>query len=243
MDRRLFLPVIVMFLSVLLLAGLINYQAGSAQESPEEVPAPVIGDKETVVQDSPKASSKEPEQVNTNTSKEEAPEPPATMFYSGGSLGTSSTEDENDGNDVKKVVEDDSDSVVTVIADFNYTVDGLNVTFTEESENASSWYWDFGDGANRTTSDNSSFVHKYSDATKYTVKMVAYGEDELNNASITKDIDLTSKSGEEENEEIGNDEEGSEERTPVTQEVPEFPTIAIPMVAIIGMAFIFSRRQ
>nr|WP_319509095.1 PEF-CTERM sorting domain-containing protein [uncultured Methanolobus sp.] len=37
----------------------------------------------------------------------------------------------------------------------------------------------------------------------------------------------------------------SDARSPATttQEVPEFPTIAIPMAAIIGMTFFFSRKQ
>jgi PKD repeat protein len=236
MDRRLFLPVVIMFLSVLLLGGLINYQAGSAQEAPEETPAPVIGDKETVVQDSPKASVKEPVEVSSNTTKEEAPEPSATMFFGGGggvsAPKASSTEESESPT---KVVEEGD----IVVADFDYEIDGLNVTFTDKSENASSWFWDFGDNTNLTTTDNSSFVHEYESANIYTVTLTAYNEDELNNASTEKDIDLTSKTVEE-----GSGEEEEEEgNNPVTQEVPEFPTIAIPMAAIIGMAFIFSRRQ
>jgi PKD repeat protein len=235
MDRRLFLPVVIMFLSVLLLGGLINYQAGSAQEAPEETPAPVIGDKETVVQDSPKASVKEPVEVSSNTTKEEAPEPSATMFFGGGggvsAPKASSTEESESPT---KVVEEDD----IVVADFDYEIDGLNVTFTDKSENASSWFWDFGDDTNLTTKDNSSFVHEYESANIYTVTLTASNEDELN-ASREMDIDLTSKTSEE-----GSGEEEEEEgNNPVTQEVPEFPTIAIPMAAIIGMAFIFSRRQ
>lgn len=235
MDRRLFLPVVIMFLSVLLLGGLINYQAGSAQEAPEETPGPVIGDKETVVQDSPKASVKEPVEVSSNTTKEEAPEPSATMFFGGGggvsAPKASSTEESESPT---KVVEEDD----IVVADFDYEIDGLNVTFTDKSENASSWFWDFGDDTNLTTKDNSSFVHEYESANIYTVTLTASNEDELN-ASREMDIDLTSKTSEE-----GSGEEEEEEgNNPVTQEVPEFPTIAIPMAAIIGMAFIFSRRQ
>jgi PKD repeat protein len=235
MDRRLFLPVVIMFLSVLLLGGLINYQAGSAQEAPEETPAPVIGDKETVVQDSPKASVKEPVEVSSNTTKEEAPEPSATMFFGGGggvsAPKASSTEESESPT---KVVEEGD----IVVADFDYEIDGLNVTFTDKSENASSWFWDFGDDTNLTTKDNSSFVHEYESANIYTVTLTASNEDELN-ASREMDIDLTSKTSEE-----GSGEEEEEEgNNPVTQEVPEFPTIAIPMAAIIGMAFIFSRRQ
>ncbi|MDI3486663.1 MAG: hypothetical protein PWQ50_1883 [Methanolobus sp.] len=204
MDRRLFLPVVIMFLSVLLLGGLINYQAGSAQEAPEETPGPVIGDKETVVQDSPKASVKEPVEVSSNTTKEEAPEPSATMFFGGGG-----------------------------------GVSAPKASSTEESESPTKVVeGDFGDDTNLTTKDNSSFVHEYESANIYTVTLTASNEDELN-ASREMDIDLTSKTSEE-----GSGEEEEEEgNNPVTQEVPEFPTIAIPMAAIIGMAFIFSRRQ
>jgi FOG: PKD repeat len=231
MDRRFFLPVIIMFLSVLLLGGLINFQAGSAQETPNSGgSAPVIGDKETVEQESPKADVQEPEQVNTNTSKEEAPEPSATMFFGGGGGVSAPTPSSTSLTSVVDIV----------VADFDYEIDGLNVTFTDNSQNASSWFWDFGDNTNST---EQSPEHEYENAGLYTVTLTAYGEDVLNNASTEMDIDLTSKKTEEGSEEGGIEEGGSEEKTPVTQEVPEFPTIAIPMAAIIGMAFIFSRRQ
>jgi PKD repeat protein len=309
MDRRLFLPVVIMFLSVLLLGGLISYQAGSAQESPEENPAPVIGEKETVVQDSPKASAQEPEE-KTNTSIKEAPASTPTFMGMGGG-GTPKTSSTETGNPVTKVEgvvvadfdytvdglnvtfndtsqnasfwywdfgdntnskaqdpvheyavvanytvtltaygedelknssivnyvdliqaseeeEEEGSEEVIVVADFDYAVDGLNVTFADMSENASSWYWDFGDNTNSTARNPE---HEYAVASSHTVTLTAYGEDELNNASVEYDIDLTEKENED------------EKNPPVTQEVPEFPTIAIPMVAIIGMAFIFSRRQ
>jgi hypothetical protein len=70
----------------------------------------------------------------------------------------------------------------------------------------------------------------------------------LNNASRTQTIDLTvdddeEEAGDPEENPESNPEDEPETNPPVTQEVPEFPTIAIPMAAIIGMAFIFSRRQ
>jgi PKD repeat protein len=238
MDRRLFLPVVIMFLSVLLLGGLISYQAGSAQESPEENPAPVIGEKETVVQDSPKASAQEPEE-KTNTSIKEAPASTPTFMGMGGGGAPKAASTET-GNPVKKVEK-------VVVADFDYTVDGLNVTFNDTSQNASSWYWDFGDG---NDSEEKNPIHEYANAEEYEVILIAYesAENELNNASRTQTIDLTvdddeEEAGDPEENPESNPEDEPETNPPVTQEVPEFPTIAIPMAAIIGMAFIFSRRQ
>nr|WP_321496135.1 PKD domain-containing protein [uncultured Methanolobus sp.] len=241
MDRRLFLPIVIMFLSVLLLGGLINYQTGYAQESPESgVSAPVIGEKETVVQDSPKASVQEPEELSSNTTKEEAPASTPTFMGMGGGFSSPKVASSETETPEKVIAAED----VIVVADFGYEVDGLNVTFTDKSQNASTWFWDFGDNTNSTEQNP---VHEYESVNVYTVTLTAYDKDVLNNASTEQNVDLTSKTveegNEEEEEEENKEEGGSEETTPVTQEVPEFPTIAIPMVAIVGMAFIFSRRQ
>ena len=56
------------------------------------------------------------------------------------------------------------------LAVFVYTVDGLTVNFTNNSENADSYYWDFGDG-NNSTEENPS--HTYEDGGEYTVSLTA----------------------------------------------------------------------
>lgn len=242
MDRRLFLPVVIMFMSVLLVSGMMNYQTGSASDAPEpDVSPQVLGEKEKVVQESPKASVEEPAEVKTNKSEvAAAPEPTPTMFYGGGGgLGSSAADDKDEEKDVTletpKVSEEDT---VIVKADFVYSADCLNVTFTDLSENASSLYWDFGDGSSSTKDDP---VHEYAAAGSYTVVLTATGADEVTTDSAQAIVEVSEAYCVDET----GDETGDENpvRTPVTQEVPEFPTIAIPMVAIIGMAFIFSRRQ
>jgi PKD repeat protein len=231
MDRRLLLPVIALLLSVLLLAGLINYQGGQAQESPDDVPAPVIEDKEPVVQDSPKASS------GDKIGSEEvvaASTPAATSVPAAASAPAAKDKKDDTSVAVQSSVEDD------VIANFTCTIKGLNVTFNDTSVNAASWEWDFDDG-NSSTDQN--FTNRYALYGEYNVTLIAYASESnrLNNDSITQTIYLTADADEADD---SGDDSDDDPKTPVsTQQVPEFPTIAIPMVAIIGMAFIFSRRQ
>jgi PKD repeat protein len=56
------------------------------------------------------------------------------------------------------------------VASFTYTLDGLTATFTNTSENADTYLWDFGDG-NSSTEENP--VHTYADNGLYTVKLTA----------------------------------------------------------------------
>ena len=66
-----------------------------------------------------------------------------------------------------------SDSLNTVIADFDFS-DSIclrtNILFANESENANSYLWDFGDGS---TSDEFSPLHTYSDTGTYLVSLIA----------------------------------------------------------------------
>lgn len=54
-------------------------------------------------------------------------------------------------------------------ANFTQTANGLTVTFTNTSSNATSWYWDFGDG-NTSTQQNP--VHTYSAFGSYVVTLI-----------------------------------------------------------------------
>ena len=227
MDKRLILPVIIMLASVLLLAGLMNFQAGSAEELPDsDNSGPTMEEPEIVTQKAASTPTTMTESTSNNSSSL-APAPAPTMM---GSMGAAS---------VPKVITatvpvDDDDLVVT--ANFTYNVECLTLNFTDMSENASSWEWDFGDSANSSLQNPS---HTYAVNGIYTVVLTASGSDG-SNASTEKRVVV------EECSEKKEEEEGPEEKqpeNPVTQEVPEFPTVAIPMVAIIGMAFFFGRKQ
>jgi PKD repeat protein len=58
-------------------------------------------------------------------------------------------------------------------AAFEYEADGLEVTFTNKSTNATAFSWDFGDGE---TSTDANPVHEYEAYGVYTVKLSATGE-------------------------------------------------------------------
>lgn len=96
--------------------------------------------------------------------------------------------DEEDEDENKDDEEDDEN--VTVVANFTYTVDGLNVTFNDTSMNASSWNWDFDDGNSSTEQDP---THEYAQYDEYNITLTAYesDNDKLNNDSITQTINLT----------------------------------------------------
>ena len=70
-------------------------------------------------------------------------------------------------------------------AQFAFNVTDLEVTFTNESDDATSYSWDFGDG---NTSIETSPVHTYADYGLYSVSMTATGEG--GDASVTKDVEV-----------------------------------------------------
>ncbi|MBO4610868.1 MAG: PKD domain-containing protein [Bacteroidales bacterium] len=76
-------------------------------------------------------------------------------------------------------------SAGTPKADFEYAVDGLTVTFTNKSENATSYKWEFGDGE---TAKTASPTHEYLAGGTYNVKLTvanADGETASKEASVT----------------------------------------------------------
>lgn len=69
--------------------------------------------------------------------------------------------------------DDDNNTGKNPIASFQFEVDQnnfLQVAFTNYSQNATSYMWDFGDGNSSTDKDP---VHTYADAGQYTVKLTA----------------------------------------------------------------------
>lgn len=70
-------------------------------------------------------------------------------------------------------------------ADFEYKVEGLNVTFTDKSKNATSYKWEFGD---EETSKEASPKHTYASAGTYTVKLTVANAD---GATANKSASIT----------------------------------------------------
>ena len=74
-------------------------------------------------------------------------------------------------------------------ADFEFTVDGLQVTFTNKSANATAYKWSFGDDE---TSKEANPVHTYAAPGTYTVKLTAANAD---GATASKEAQVTTASG------------------------------------------------
>ncbi|MEQ8337334.1 MAG: PKD domain-containing protein [Cyclobacteriaceae bacterium] len=72
-----------------------------------------------------------------------------------------------------------------VVADFSFTVDGGEVTFTNASQNATTYEWDFDDGS---TSTEQSPVHTYGGDGIYKVKLTASAPGE--SKSVTKEVTI-----------------------------------------------------
>jgi len=68
----------------------------------------------------------------------------------------------------------------------NIAVTGEEITFTNESENAGTYSWDFGD---ETSSSEKNPSHTYSDAGNYTVTLTATGDG--GTQSVSKQIEIT----------------------------------------------------
>lgn len=68
---------------------------------------------------------------------------------------------------------------------FSFTVNDLEVSFTNESVDAISYLWDFGDGS---TSTENSPVHSYADYGLYSVSLIATGEG--GESTVTNDVEV-----------------------------------------------------
>ncbi len=71
----------------------------------------------------------------------------------------------------------------TAYAEFDYSFDDFKISFTNQSTDASSYYWNFGD---ENISYDVNPVHKYDSAGTYNVSLIAYHE--CNNDTIFKQI-------------------------------------------------------
>lgn len=70
--------------------------------------------------------------------------------------------------------EDNPEEAPAPVADFDYAVDGMNVTFTNKSQNAVAYKWNFGD---EETSKEENPKHEYAAAGEYTVTLTAANAD------------------------------------------------------------------
>jgi hypothetical protein len=81
-------------------------------------------------------------------------------------------------------------SFINPLADFSFTIsNGNDVSFTNESEHAFEWLWNFGDG---TTSTLENPDHLYADIDQYTAELIAYYCDHSD--TIVYEVNITSVS-------------------------------------------------
>jgi hypothetical protein len=222
MDRRLLaIPIVILFGAVLLSSGLMNALLPGQGGLPAAPAAPAPSGNESVVI-MQKADSNPLKGVGLpGNITEPAPAPLATM----GGMGSAPTP-------ALTLSPASSSTVYTVKANFTAEVDCLNVTFTDLSENATSWTWDFGDGNVQSELPS---PYTYEEAGTYLVNLTvsdASGQTDYK----TRSVAVSNCSTVDEPEDI-------KTPNPVDSEIPEFPTIALPMLAIIGMAFFFNRKQ
>lgn len=74
-----------------------------------------------------------------------------------------------------------------VTASFSYSADGKTVEFTNSSENAAGYFWDFGDDS---TSTNAEPVHTFDEYEEYTVSLTSIGD--CGNDTLEQTINLDS---------------------------------------------------
>ena len=79
--------------------------------------------------------------------------------------------------------------VVPVVADFSASAEealtGDNIQFTNASENAFSYQWDFGDGESSFDRDP---AHVFEDDGRYEVELIAIGDEDSDTATLKIDV-------------------------------------------------------
>ncbi len=74
------------------------------------------------------------------------------------------------------------------ICDFTFIQNDLNVSFSDSSQNANAYYWDFGDGSNSALTNPS---HIYQSAGSYTVKLIV--DNNFGSDSLSKQVIITAQ--------------------------------------------------
>ncbi|MEM9548083.1 MAG: PKD domain-containing protein [Bacteroidota bacterium] len=99
-------------------------------------------------------------------------ENPLVSYLNGGSFNVSLTVTNTSGSD-----EDEQFGIINIIdspiPDFSYSISGTIVSFFNFSQNATSYFWDFGDGI---TSNFSDPVHDFLDDGVYVVELTAFSD-------------------------------------------------------------------
>ncbi|WP_135604914.1 PKD domain-containing protein [Methanococcoides sp. NM1] len=153
-----------------------------------------------------------------------------------GTYNISLTVKNGDGNDTKTFVDyiivilSEPEPVRTVevmpVADFIANVTKgtapLAVKFTDNSSNATNISWDV-DGVVGEDSNASEFVYVYENVGTYNVSLTATNENGTDTKFMAEHVEVDSPEK--------------------TQEIPEFPTIAIPVLSILGFMFLLQRRK
>lgn len=97
---------------------------------------------------------------------------PTVTYNTPGNFNVSLTVSNSQGSDTETKT-----NFITVfdepVADFEYMVDGLEVDFNNNSLNADSYFWDFGDGG---TSSQTNPLHEYDEDGIYTVTLEAFND-------------------------------------------------------------------
>lgn len=148
------------------------------------------------------------------------------VYNSAGTYNVSINATNTNGSDTKTIV--DHISVIApevgplmVIADFTTNVSSgvppFSVMFTDLSQNATSISWDV-NGDEVEDSNASEFVYVY-------------------NTPSTYDVSLTATNSN------GNDVKFDTVISYFSEEVPEFPTIALPVLIVLGLMFLFQRKK
>ncbi|WMW25157.1 PKD domain-containing protein [Methanolobus sediminis] len=124
------------------------------------------------------------------------------------------------GNPINWAPISDANGPYTGVAGTAITLDG---TGSSDSDGTIvSYEWDFGDGSPSLPAPAPYLSHAYASAGTYTVTLTVTDDDGATVAD-TSTVEIAAA-----------DYDGS---------IPEFPTIALPMAAIIGLAFIFRKRE
>ncbi len=105
---------------------------------------------------------------------------PVVTYNTPGVYDVTLTVSNNAGSDVEF-----RDNYITVlsapVSDFDYTINGNQVAFTNLSTNATSSVWDFGDGL---TGDDTNPIHNYANEGTYTVILYAEGPCGIDSSSV-----------------------------------------------------------
>ncbi len=207
MDKRLFIPIVVIVLgSVLLATGMFNYPAESVYgDSISDGCDASTEDAEFVYQSSTDPSPDHSEEQDDSSDAEETTSASGMMLGGGGfpSAPQSNESNNDEANESNNDEANESNNDEANESNNDEANDGNNDEANESNnDEANDGNNDEANGSNNNEANDGN-------------------NDEANDSSV----------------------DDKEMIDPSVQEIPEFPTIALPMLAIIGLAFFFRRKQ